>query len=64
MRLGVNLGYWGLGLTSADQLALALEAEAAGFDGAMATTVPKTAPNVAASRRAVVRCGPPPWLTR
>ena len=32
MRLGVNLGYWGLGLTSADQLALALEAEAAGFD--------------------------------
>src|SRR5918992_2409053 len=32
MRLGVNLGYWGLGLTSADQLALALEAEAAGYD--------------------------------
>ena len=32
MRLGVNLGYWGFGLTSADQLALALEAEAAGFD--------------------------------
>src|ERR671919_2010618 len=32
MRLGVNLGYWGLGLTAADQLALALEAEAAGYD--------------------------------
>src|ERR671916_255604 len=32
MRLGVNLGYWGLGLTSADQLALALEAEVAGYD--------------------------------
>jgi F420-dependent oxidoreductase-like protein len=32
MRLGLNLGYWGLGLTAADQAALALEAEAAGFD--------------------------------
>src|SRR5919106_2551581 len=31
MRLGLNLGYWGLGLTASDQRALALEAEAAGF---------------------------------
>jgi F420-dependent oxidoreductase-like protein len=32
MRLGLNLGYWGLGLTAPDQIALAREAEAAGFD--------------------------------
>src|ERR671919_3101044 len=31
MRLGLNLGYWGLGLTASDQRALVLEAEAAGF---------------------------------
>ena len=29
MRLGLNLGYWGLGLTAEDQLALVREAEAA-----------------------------------
>ena len=32
MRLGLNVGYWGLGMTAADQLALVEEAEAAGFD--------------------------------
>jgi F420-dependent oxidoreductase-like protein len=32
MRLGLTLGYWGLGLTADDQMALTLEAEAAGFD--------------------------------
>jgi F420-dependent oxidoreductase-like protein len=32
MRLGLMLGYWGLGLTSDDQLVLVREAEAAGFD--------------------------------
>src|SRR6185437_1835635 len=32
MRLGLNVGYWGLGLTNEDQLGLVLEAEAAGFD--------------------------------
>src|ERR671931_677802 len=32
MLLGLNVGYWGLGLTNADQLALVQEAEAAGFD--------------------------------
>jgi len=32
MRLGLMLGYWGLGLTADDQRALLLEAEAAGFD--------------------------------
>jgi F420-dependent oxidoreductase-like protein len=32
MRLGLMLGYWGLGLTAEDQRALLLEAEAAGFD--------------------------------
>jgi F420-dependent oxidoreductase-like protein len=31
MRLGLNLGYWGFGLTASDQRALVLEAEAAGF---------------------------------
>src|SRR5918911_1674023 len=32
MRLGLMLGYWGLGLTAEDQRALLLEAEQAGFD--------------------------------
>jgi F420-dependent oxidoreductase-like protein len=32
MRLGLMLGYWGLGLTADDQRALLLEAESAGFD--------------------------------
>src|ERR671930_2416461 len=36
MRLGLNVGYWGLGLTNEDQLALVQEAEAAGFDSAWA----------------------------
>jgi F420-dependent oxidoreductase-like protein len=31
MRLGLNVGYWGLGLTSEDQIQLVKEAEAAGF---------------------------------
>jgi F420-dependent oxidoreductase-like protein len=36
MRLGLNVGYWGLGLTSDDQLQLVREAEAAGFDSVWA----------------------------
>ena len=32
MRLGLNVGYWGLGLSSAQQLELVKEAEAAGFE--------------------------------
>jgi F420-dependent oxidoreductase-like protein len=32
MRLGLALGYWGLGLTAEDQMGLVREAEAAGFD--------------------------------
>jgi F420-dependent oxidoreductase-like protein len=32
MRLGLMLGYWGLGLTAEDQLALVREAEQAGFE--------------------------------
>jgi F420-dependent oxidoreductase-like protein len=32
MRLGLILGYWGLGLTAADQLAMAREAERIGYD--------------------------------
>jgi F420-dependent oxidoreductase-like protein len=32
MRLGLNLGYWGLGITNEDQLALVREAESLGFD--------------------------------
>src|SRR5918998_329484 len=32
MKLGVHVGYWGLGLTAADQLALVQEAERLGYD--------------------------------
>ncbi len=32
MKLGVHLGYWGLGLTSSDQLDVVLEAERLGYD--------------------------------
>ena len=32
MKLGVHIGYWGLGLTSADQLAIVEEAERLGYD--------------------------------
>src|SRR5437588_8778725 len=32
MKLGVSVGYWGLGLTAADQLDLAQTAEKLGFD--------------------------------
>jgi F420-dependent oxidoreductase-like protein len=31
VRLGLNVGYWGLGMTAADQLELVREAETAGF---------------------------------
>jgi F420-dependent oxidoreductase-like protein len=31
LRLGLHIGYWGLGLTPDDQLALVLDAESAGF---------------------------------
>ena len=36
MRLGLNIGYWGLGMSAADQLALVQEAEAAGYDSVWA----------------------------
>src|SRR5690348_5540302 len=32
MKLGVHIGYWGLGLTSEDQLQLVVEAERLGYD--------------------------------
>src|SRR3954465_15901894 len=32
MKLGVHIGYWGLGLTSADQLEVVREAERLGYD--------------------------------
>src|SRR5918911_2009856 len=32
MKLGVHIGYWGLGLTAAEQLALVQEAERLGYD--------------------------------
>jgi F420-dependent oxidoreductase-like protein len=32
MKLGVHIGYWGLGLTSQDQLAIVQEAERLGYD--------------------------------
>jgi F420-dependent oxidoreductase-like protein len=36
MRLGLNVGYWGLGMTATDQLDLVKEAEAAGYDSVWA----------------------------
>src|SRR5947209_20402903 len=36
MRLGLHVGYWGLGLTADQQLALVREAEAVGFDSVWA----------------------------
>src|SRR5262245_31427467 len=36
MRLGVAVGYWGLGLSSADQLAIVQEAERLGYDSTWA----------------------------
>ena len=36
MRLGLHLGYWGLGLTAEQQIALVKEAESAGFDSCWA----------------------------
>src|SRR3954462_13623827 len=32
MRLGLHIGYWGLGLTAEEQLRLVREAESLGFD--------------------------------
>jgi F420-dependent oxidoreductase-like protein len=36
MRLGLHVGYWGLGLTAEEQLALVREAEAVGYDSVWA----------------------------
>ncbi len=36
MRLGVHIGYWGLGLSSADQLEIVKEAERLGYDSVWA----------------------------
>jgi F420-dependent oxidoreductase-like protein len=36
VRLGVNVGYWGLGLTAEQQIELVREAESAGFDSVWA----------------------------
>ena len=36
MRLGLSVGYWGLGLTAEEQLALVREAESLGFDSVWA----------------------------
>src|SRR3954466_9370197 len=36
MRLGLHVGYWGLGLTADEQLRLVRDAEAAGFDSVWA----------------------------
>src|SRR3954465_12137615 len=32
MKLGINVGYWGLGLTAGQQIELVKQAESAGFD--------------------------------
>jgi len=34
MKLGIHIGYWGLGLSASDQLALVAEAERTGYDSA------------------------------
>src|SRR5437867_3348614 len=36
MKLGLNVAYWGLGITPEDQLGMVKEAEAAGFDSVWA----------------------------
>jgi F420-dependent oxidoreductase-like protein len=36
VQLGLNVGYWGLGMSASDQLELVREAEAAGFDSVWA----------------------------
>ena len=36
MKLGVHIGYWGLGLTSEDQLRIVQEAERLGYDSVWA----------------------------
>jgi F420-dependent oxidoreductase-like protein len=36
MKLGVHIGYWGMGLSSADQLAIVKEAERLGYDSVWA----------------------------
>ena len=36
MKLGVHIGYWGLGLTSQDQLTVVQEAERLGYDSVWA----------------------------
>src|SRR6476646_304395 len=36
MKLGVHIGYWGLGLSSADQLSIVQEAERLGYDSVCA----------------------------
>jgi F420-dependent oxidoreductase-like protein len=36
MKLGVHIGYWGIGLSSADQLAIVQEAERLGYDSVWA----------------------------
>ena len=36
MKLGVHIGYWGLGLTSSDQLQIVQEAERLGYDSVWA----------------------------
>src|SRR2546427_5772909 len=36
MRLGLNVGYWGMGLTGAEQLELVREAERLGYDSVWA----------------------------
>jgi len=37
VKLGVHIGYWGLGLTPADQLGIVLEAERLGYDSVWAS---------------------------
>jgi len=37
VKLGVHIGYWGLGLSSADQLEIVLEAERLGYDSVWAS---------------------------
>ncbi len=40
MKLGLHIGYWGLGLSAEDQLDLVLEAERLGYDSVWTASDP------------------------
>src|SRR3981081_1888711 len=67
MRLGLHIGYWGLGLPADEQLTLVREAESAGFDSVWAAEAygsdAATVLAWIAAQTEKIRIGPPP-ITR